>query len=91
MAAVSEGYTYAAKNPSDSANILLAANPDLDATLVQKSQAWLSPRYQDDAARWGEQKSTVWTNFSQWLYDNKVISAKIDSTNAYTNDFLPSS
>ncbi|MEO3857529.1 ABC transporter substrate-binding protein [Acrocarpospora sp. B8E8] len=55
LAATSEGYTYAAANAAESAEILLAAAPDLDAELVKKSQEWLSPRYQDDAPRWGQQ------------------------------------
>ncbi|MEV6350185.1 ABC transporter substrate-binding protein [Actinoplanes sp. NPDC051851] len=89
VAAVSEGYTYAAKNAAESAEILLKAAPDLDADLVKKSQEWLSPKYQDDAARWGEQKDTVWTDFSQWLFDQKVLSTQVDASKAYTNDFLP--
>ncbi|WP_306212514.1 ABC transporter substrate-binding protein [Actinoplanes sp. RD1] len=89
VAAASEGYTYAAKNPAESAGILLKAAPDLDADLVQKSQEWLSPRYQDDAARWGEQKPEIWTGFSKWLYDQKVISTEVDASKAYSNDFLP--
>ena len=89
-AAVSEGYGYAAKNHAESADILLKAAPDLNAELVRKSQAWLSPKYQDDAARWGEQKAEIWTGFSDWLYNQKVITTKVDGTKAYTNDFLPS-
>lgn len=88
-AAVSQGYTYAGKNASESADILLKAAPDLDADLVKKSQEWLSPKYQDDAARWGEQKDAVWTGFSAWLYDQKVLTSKVDASKAYTNDFLP--
>lgn len=88
-AAVSEGYTYAAKNAAESAGILLKAAPDLNADLVKKSQEWISPKYQDDAARWGEQKAEIWTGFSDWLYEKKVISTKVDGAKAYTNDFLP--
>ncbi|GIM88548.1 ABC transporter substrate-binding protein [Paractinoplanes toevensis] len=89
-AAVSEGYTYAGKNAAESAEILLKAAPDLDADLVKKSQEWLSPRYIDDAARWGEQKETVWTDFSAWLLQQKVLSKEVDASQAYTNEFLPS-
>ncbi|SDT60003.1 ABC transporter substrate-binding protein [Actinoplanes derwentensis] len=88
-AAVSEGYTYAASHAPESAEILLKAAPDLDAELVKKSQEWLSPKYQDDAARWGEQKAEIWTGFSDWLYEKKVLSTKVDGSKAYTNDFLP--
>ncbi|HWS38796.1 MAG TPA: ABC transporter substrate-binding protein [Actinoplanes sp.] len=88
-AAVSEGYTYAARNAGESADILLKAAPELNAELVKKSQEWLSPKYQDDAARWGEQKAEIWTGFSDWLYQKKVLTTEVDGTKAYTNDFLP--
>ncbi|MEU8024561.1 ABC transporter substrate-binding protein [Micromonospora haikouensis] len=88
-AGASEGYTYAAKNAAESAQILLDAAPELDADLVKRSQEWLSPRYQDDAPRWGEQKKDVWTNFAAWLLAQKVLATEVDATKAYTNDFLP--
>ncbi|MFF5078460.1 ABC transporter substrate-binding protein [Actinoplanes sp. NPDC000266] len=90
LAATSQGYGYAADNPADAAAILLKAAPDLDKDLVTKSQEWLSPKYKDDAARWGEQKPAVWTDFAQWLYDQKVLTKQVDATKAFTNDFLPS-
>ncbi|MFT8321205.1 MAG: ABC transporter substrate-binding protein [Bacillus sp. (in: firmicutes)] len=87
--AASEGYQYAIKNPADSANILLKAAPDLDADLVKKSQEWLASKYQDDATRWGEQKLSVWENYADWMYDNKLLDKKLNANSAFTNDFLP--
>ncbi|OGX68518.1 MAG: ABC transporter substrate-binding protein [Paenibacillus sp. RIFOXYA1_FULL_44_5] len=89
MAATSKGYNDAIKNPEEAANLLLKAAPDLDAKLVLESQKWLSPHYQDDAARWGEQKDEVWQTFGNWMYDHKVIDQKFDPTGAFTNQFLP--
>ncbi|MBL7253144.1 ABC transporter substrate-binding protein [Paractinoplanes lichenicola] len=89
LAATSEGYNYAADNAEESAGILLGAAPDLDKELVNKSQAWLGPKYRDDAPRWGEQSPEVWTSFTDWLFEHKVITKKIDPSKAYTNDFLP--
>ncbi|GAA0969441.1 ABC transporter substrate-binding protein [Acrocarpospora macrocephala] len=89
LAATSEGYTYAAANAAESADILLAAAPDLDAELVKKSQEWLSPRYQDDAPRWGQQNPQIWSDFSAWLFQQKVLTVEVDSAKAFTNDFLP--
>ncbi|WP_218577879.1 ABC transporter substrate-binding protein [Phytohabitans rumicis] len=89
VAATSEGYTYAADHSAESADVLLKAAPDLDKDLVTKSQEWLGPKYKDDAPRWGEQSAQVWTDFTAWLYEHKVITTQVDATKAYTNDFLP--
>ncbi len=89
MLAVSQGYTYAIQNPDDAAAILTKAVPAMDAKLVKESQEWLSPRYQADAARWGEQKQSVWEAYSSWMAKNGVIDKPIDTAAAFTNDFLP--
>ncbi|MGJ9385862.1 ABC transporter substrate-binding protein [Salipaludibacillus sp. CF4.18] len=89
MAAVSKGYEYAIENPEEAADILIEAVPDLDAELVQASQAWLSPKYQDDAEKWGIQDQEIWENYSNWMYENELIETELDAENAFTNDFLP--
>ncbi|RFU70786.1 ABC transporter substrate-binding protein [Peribacillus saganii] len=89
VTAVSKGYQYAIDNPADSADILLEAVPDLDAELVKRSQEWLSPKYQDDASRWGEQKLEVWDNYATWMHDNGLLDKQLDAKKAFTNEFLP--
>lgn len=89
LAAVSKGYAYAIDNPEEAADILIDAVPDLDAELVHASQEWLSPKYQDDASHWGEQKLEVWENFAGWMYDNDLLEKQLDSEKAFTNEFLP--
>jgi ABC-type nitrate/sulfonate/bicarbonate transport system substrate-binding protein len=89
-AAASKGYQFAIDKPEEAANILLKAAPDLDKKLVVASQKWLSPRYKDDAPRWGEQKRTVWDNYATWMLDHKLLEKKLDVDAAFTNDFLPS-
>jgi ABC-type nitrate/sulfonate/bicarbonate transport system substrate-binding protein len=89
MKAVSQGYTFAIQNPDDAAAILLEQTPESGAELLNASQAWLSPRYQADAVRWGEQKLEVWQNYAKWMADQKIIDTPIDAATAFTNDFLP--
>ncbi|MGE8203821.1 ABC transporter substrate-binding protein [Heyndrickxia sp. NPDC080065] len=89
LAAVSKGYKFAIDHPDDAADILIKAVPDIDAKLVKASQKWLAPKYQDDASRWGEQKLSVWENYSNWMYDNGLLEKKLDSEKAFTNEFLP--
>jgi ABC-type nitrate/sulfonate/bicarbonate transport system substrate-binding protein len=89
MAAVSKGYEFAIQNPAQAAELLVKNAPEADPEMIRKSQAWLSPQYQADAPRWGEQKESVWKAYAQWLFDNKLLDKMIDPAKAYTNDFLP--
>ncbi len=88
MDAVVKGYTFAAENPEESADILLQYAPELDAELVHASQVYLSPRYIDDAESFGVQKAEVWDRYTQWLYDQGFIDTLVDSSKAFTNDFV---
>ncbi|EMA6343683.1 ABC transporter substrate-binding protein [Bacillus cytotoxicus] len=90
MSATAEGYHFAIQEPKQAADILIKNVPDINKELVQESQKWLSTKYQDDAKVWGVQKEEVWTNYMNFLYDNKVIKKKIDVKDAFTNEFLPS-
>ncbi len=89
VAATVRGYEYAIAHPEESAEILLQASPETEAELARRSQTWLSPRYQDDAERWGAQKLEVWQEFVDFMFDNGLIGQPIDPQRAYTNDFLP--
>lgn len=89
MKAVSEGYQYAIKYPNESAEILIKNAPEANPELIRSSQTWLSPKYQGDAPRWGEQKTSVWGNYAQWLADRHLLPKMIDPSKAFTNDFLP--
>ncbi|PPQ46801.1 ABC transporter substrate-binding protein [Paenibacillus peoriae] len=89
MDATAQGYEYTIAHPEEAADILSKAVPELDKKLVLASQKWLSPRYQDDAAQWGVQKAEVWQNYSDWMYERKLLSKPLEVNKAFTNDFLP--
>ena len=89
LEAVSRGFEFAIDNPAAAADILTEAVPELDEQLVHDSQAWLSPRYQANAARWGEQDLAVWQAYSQWMADHGILSEPIQAERAFTNEFLP--
>ncbi|MCF2942251.1 ABC transporter substrate-binding protein [Paenibacillus tarimensis] len=89
VAGASEGYLHAIQNPEEAADILIAAEPDLNAELVRASQKWLSPKYQDDAARWGEQKLEVWQGYAEWMTEHGVLEGEFNPEQAFTNEFLP--
>jgi len=87
--ALSRGYEFAVKNPGEAADLLLAAVPELDAELVKASQEWLSGYYQAEALRWGEQKESVWKDYSDWMVEYGILSTPIKASDAFTNEFLP--
>lgn len=89
LSAISKGYQFAIENPDEAADILLEAAPEYDSTVIHKSQAWLSDQYQADAPRWGEQKASVWEDYTNWMVEYGVIDAPIDIEAAFTNEFLP--
>jgi ABC-type nitrate/sulfonate/bicarbonate transport system substrate-binding protein len=89
LQALTRGYEYAIEDPESAAQILLKAVPELDAELVMSSQAWISPRYQADALRWGEQQVEVWQAYTQWMLNNGIIEKPIQAEEAMNNAFLP--
>ncbi len=91
MAALSKGYTFAAENPEEAAEILIAANPELEDSeeLVKESQKYLSERYIDDAEYWGVIDAGRWNAFYGWLNDNKLVEETIPEDAGFTNEYLP--
>lgn len=87
--AATKGYDYAIENPSEAADILIDAEPDLSPELVKKSQAWLASRYQDDATKWGLQTLDRWETVINFMYTNNIIEQNINAEAAFTTDFLP--
>lgn len=88
LSAVKKGYEFAAENPSDAADILLKAAPELDEKLVKKSQEYLSKQYVADAAQWGEIDADRWNGFYQWLNENKLVDNALDENAGFTMDYL---
>ena len=91
MEATSRGYRFAIENPSEAADLLLEAAPELDAELVRLSAAFLAGRYVDDAEAWGQQDLEIWTRFEAFLREAGLTTEEIDVSEAFTNEFLPES
>ncbi|HKL98426.1 MAG TPA: ABC transporter substrate-binding protein [Mobilitalea sp.] len=87
--AVRQGYEYAITNPEDAADILLRAVPEMDETLVKKSQLWLADQYKAETARWGYIDQDRWDAFYIWLFENNLIEQEIPTGTGFTNDYLP--
>ena len=91
LSALSKGYTYAAENPEDAADVLMNAVPELksNSELVYASQKYLSKEYIADASRWGEFDKSRWAAFYSWLNENNLLEDKINAEYGFTNDYLP--
>lgn len=89
LRAVSKGYEYCIENPQESAKILVKAVPEIDQNLAIESQKFLSSKYRDDAKIWGEMKEQIWSDYSDWMFENGLINKKLDINEAYTNEYLP--
>ena len=66
LRAIKKGYEYAAKNPEESAKILVKNSPELDINLVTASQKWISKEYQADAKEWGIIDGNRWNGIRLW-------------------------
>ena len=91
LEAITRGYRFAIDNPDQAAEILLDAVPEMNDELVHRSQSWLSPRYQANASRWGEQDIQVWQAYSAWMVENGILAESIQAEDAFTNEYLPES
>lgn len=82
------GYEYSVSNPVEAAEILLKYAPELNRDLVIQSQVYLSREYKKDAPKWGVQEEVVWSRYSKWLADHKLIEKEVDAKEMFTNEFL---
>lgn len=89
LEAATKGYEYAIEHSDEAADILLKYAPELDEELVHESQKFLANEYTADATQWGVMKEEVWSNYAKFLYDNALIPKELDTSKAYTNEFLP--
>jgi ABC-type nitrate/sulfonate/bicarbonate transport system substrate-binding protein len=89
LKAVSKGYNYSIDKPLDAVKSLIKYAPETDAKIAEASQKYLAKEYKAEASNWGEMKESVWTNYSNWMFDKGLLKKKLDVKNAYTNEFLP--
>ncbi len=89
LKATEKGYIFSINNPEKAAEILLSYVPELDKDIIIASQKYLAKQYMADSKKWGYMKLSIWEKFGNWMYENGLINKKLDTQNAFTNDFLP--
>ena len=91
LAAVAQGYDYAIKNPEDAAKVLVKHVPEVDIELATASQNYLADQYKAEVEQWGYIDPKRWDAFYTWMYENQLISKKLEAGKGFTNDYLPTS
>lgn len=89
VAAVSKGYTDAINDPKAAADAMAKASPETNRDFLTRSQQFQSKQYRADARQWGEQRLDVWSRFTQFMAEQKLIEQPVDPTKAFTTAFLP--
>lgn len=91
MEATARGYEFAIENPEEAGEALLKGAGELDRELVEKSSVYMASHFVDEGRQWGRQDESIWVEFEAFLREAGLISAKVDVTSAFTNEFLPES
>ncbi len=89
MAAISEGYEFAANNPEKAAEYLLKNAPELSSDLALASQKWISKEYIADAKQFGYIDPQRWDAFYAWLFEAGLIEQEIPAGFGFSNEYLP--
>lgn len=87
MKATAKGYEFAIENPSEAAEILVKHVPELSKDLVEKSQEFLASQYKAEKTQWGLIDEERWSNFYNWMYEQKLIPKELGSK-GFTNEYL---
>jgi ABC-type nitrate/sulfonate/bicarbonate transport system substrate-binding protein len=98
--ATSRGYTFAANNPTEAAELLLETTPAgtfPNAELVRRSQAFVSQYYLLEDNPWGYQDPEKWQGYPNLLLAADVFSdtdgnpvSNLDTSALFTNMFIDS-
>lgn len=89
LKATTKGYEFAISNPKIAVKDLLKNAPEVDEEIAKKSQIYLANEYIADAEKWGIMELERWENYSNWMYENNLIDKKLNSSEAFTNEYLP--
>ncbi len=103
LAAIEEGYAYAAAHPTEAANLLIQANESVLGTQVklvmQSAQLEASQYYKDSAGQIGYQSAQRWQALTDFMFKNgiltdasgKAIKTEPKVSALFTNAYLPAS
>lgn len=88
LKAVAMGYEYAIANPEQAAKILVEYAPEVDPELAVASQKYLADQYKAEVDQWGKIDPARWDDFYDWMYENQLLSKKLEAGTGFTNAYL---
>lgn len=88
LKAVTNGYNYSIAHPEEAAEILVNANPEIDADLALASQLYLTDQYQAEAEQWGVIDADRWNAFYDFINEKGLAEEKIPENVGFTNEYL---
>jgi putative hydroxymethylpyrimidine transport system substrate-binding protein len=89
LGAVQRGYQDAIADQPAALDALQKDYPDMDRDVETQGLALLAPEWTDHVPSFGTQTAERWTAFGDWMKQNKLISADLDISAAYTTTLLP--
>lgn len=89
LAAASEGYQLAIKDPGEAARLFMKLVPESDSKLVFESAKFLSKEFSKDAPRWGVQNVSRFDDYRLWANTEKILTLNEPAQGFVDNTFLP--
>jgi len=89
LEATQKGYLFCIENPDEAANFLMKHTPESDPDFILASQKWVNEYYIDSPTPWGFMETQRWDLYTTWLLDNELIETMVESSDMFTNEFLP--
>ena len=87
--ALRRGFEAAVSNPQASIDTLLKAHPDtVNEPLERRGVDLLQPIWGDGVPKIGWQDEARWSSFTSWMKSQDFIDANLDSSAAFTNEFV---
>lgn len=89
LSAVAKGYSDCLSDPDGAAQILYKYAPENDLEMIKASQKVLNQYILEDGVPFGQMAAARWDNYTKFMLDNGIIATDMDSSKAFTNDYLP--
>jgi putative hydroxymethylpyrimidine transport system substrate-binding protein len=87
--AMRRGFEAAESDPQGAVDTLLAAHPDtVNEPLERRGVDLLQPIWGDGVPKIGWQDAARWSSFTSWMKSQDFIDANVDSSAAFTNEFI---
>ncbi|MDA1227461.1 MAG: hypothetical protein BZY79_02690 [SAR202 cluster bacterium Casp-Chloro-G4] len=89
LRAVRRGYADALADPQAGVDVLLrsAQGEEVDVAIERPGADLLKPVWKTSKADFGEQDSSRWQSFADWMHDNGLLAEEMDASKAFTSQF----